>query len=200
MFSSFSTPFFALCAMPKDANSNGACPKDDLSYKSESQLFFYRKESGLESFVPNSLAESMKRKELKKLLGHFLKMNTNLTAPGQKNLTALQAKLHYLKIISELPSYGAKCFSTTLSVSISHQRNQSSFTRFLLITQHQIRKQRDRVTKNQTFCYWSVLTYLTLLESDQKTPCSMKHFLLSFWRDFTQNSYFENLFFTIIRL
>ena len=30
-----------------------------------------------------------------------------------------QAKLHYLKIISELPSYGAKCFSTTLnSVSI----------------------------------------------------------------------------------
>ena len=118
MFSSFSTPFFAaLCAMPKDANSNGACPKDDLSYKSESQLFFYRKESGLESFVPNSLAESMKRKELKKLLGHFLKMNTNLTAPGQKNLTALQAKLHYLKIISELPSYGAKCFSTTLSVS-----------------------------------------------------------------------------------
>ena len=97
--------------------------------------------------MPNSLAESMKRKELKKLLGHFLKMNTNLTAPGQKNLTALQAKLHYLKIISELPSYGAKCFSTTLSVSISHQRNQSSFTRFLLITQHQIRKQRDRVTK-----------------------------------------------------
>ena len=59
----------------------------------------------------------MKRKELKKLLGHFLKLNANLTAPGQKNLTALQAKLHYLKIISELPSYGAKCFSTTLSVS-----------------------------------------------------------------------------------
>ena len=59
----------------------------------------------------------MKRKELKKLLAHFLKMNSSLTAPGQKNLTALQAKLHYLKIISELPSYGAKCFSTTLSVS-----------------------------------------------------------------------------------
>ena len=109
--------------MPKDANSNGACPKDStILFFCESQCgnilpFLCRKESGLESFVPNSLAESMKRKELKKLLGHFLKMNTNLTAPGQKNLTALQAKLHYLKIISELPSYGAKCFSTTLSVS-----------------------------------------------------------------------------------
>ena len=34
-----------------------------------------------------------------------------------------QAKLHYLKIISELPSYGAKCFSTTLnSVSIVIKR------------------------------------------------------------------------------
>ena len=168
MFSSFSTPFFALCAMPKDANSNGACPKDDLSYKSESQLFFYRKESGLESFVPNSLAESMKRKELKKLLGHFLKMNTNLTAPGQKNLTALQAKLHYLKIISELPSYGAKCFSTTLSVSISHQRNQSSFTHFLLITQHQIRKQRDRVTKSKLFVIALYLRSLHCLKVTKK--------------------------------
>ena len=80
-------------------------------------IVLFRRESGLESFVPSSLAESMKKKELKKVIGHFLKVNGNLTAPGQKNLTALQAKLHYLKIISELPSYGAKCFSTTLSVS-----------------------------------------------------------------------------------
>ena len=83
---------------------------------------FYRKESGLEKFVPSSLAETMKRKELRKLLGHFLKLNANLTAgggsgSGQKSLTALQAKLHYLKIISDLPSYGAKCFSTNMSVS-----------------------------------------------------------------------------------
>jgi hypothetical protein len=32
-------------------------------------------------------------------------------------LTAIQAQLHYLKIISELPSYGAKCFSTNISDS-----------------------------------------------------------------------------------
>ena len=83
----------------------------------------YRKECGLEKFVPSSLAETMKRKELRKLLGHFLKLNSSLTAgggngSGQKNLTALQAKLHYLKIISDLPSYGAKCFSTNMSVSV----------------------------------------------------------------------------------
>ena len=74
---------------------------------------------GLERFVPTSLTESMKKKELRKLLTHFLKLNSNLVSHGQKFLTGLQAKLHYLKIISELPSYGAKCFSTNLSVSYS---------------------------------------------------------------------------------
>ncbi|KAK8738768.1 hypothetical protein OTU49_003663 [Cherax quadricarinatus] len=72
------------------------------------------RDCGLERFVPSSLVDSMKRKELRKLLSHFLKINSNLTTQGQKQLTALQAKLHYLKIISELPSYGAKCFSTNL--------------------------------------------------------------------------------------
>lgn len=79
-------------------------------------MFFYRRETGLDRFVPVSLLESMKRKELRKLLSHFLKQNQALCAPGQKHLTALQAKLHYLKIISELPSYGSKCFSTNLRV------------------------------------------------------------------------------------
>jgi hypothetical protein len=75
------------------------------------------KEYGLERFVPASLAETMKKKEMQKLLGHFLKINTNMLGPGQKQLTALQAQLHYLKIIAELPSYGAKCFSTNISDS-----------------------------------------------------------------------------------
>ena len=71
-----------------------------------------RREYGLERFVPTSLVEAMKRKELRKLLSHFFKVNQQLTAPGQKQLTVLQAKLHYFKIIAELSSYGAKCFST----------------------------------------------------------------------------------------
>ncbi|CAG0887439.1 unnamed protein product [Darwinula stevensoni] len=72
------------------------------------------KEFGLEKFVPASLIETMKRKELRKLLSHFLKQVQQLSAPGQKQLSALQAKLHYLNIIAQLPSYGAKCFPTNL--------------------------------------------------------------------------------------
>ncbi|XP_065352371.1 FERM and PDZ domain-containing protein 4 isoform X1 [Cloeon dipterum] len=66
------------------------------------------KEFGLERFVPISLMESMKRKELRKLIGHFLKLCT--TQP----MSDIQAKLYYLHIISDLPSYGAKCFSTNI--------------------------------------------------------------------------------------
>ncbi|KAF7283189.1 hypothetical protein GWI33_001207 [Rhynchophorus ferrugineus] len=68
------------------------------------------REFGLERFVPPSILENMKRKEVKKLVGHFLKLHANMAGPG-KQLTALQAKLHYLDIVSQLPSYGAKCFS-----------------------------------------------------------------------------------------
>jgi len=41
------------------------------------------KEYGLERFVPASLAETMKKKEMQKLLGHFLKINTNMLGPGK---------------------------------------------------------------------------------------------------------------------
>ncbi|XP_076368098.1 uncharacterized protein LOC143255775 isoform X2 [Tachypleus tridentatus] len=75
------------------------------------------KECGLERFVPLSLLETMKRKELRKLLGHFMKQNQSLAAPGQKQLTALQAKLHYLKIISEHPGYGARWFASSFKDS-----------------------------------------------------------------------------------
>ncbi|CAG9132606.1 unnamed protein product [Plutella xylostella] len=69
-------------------------------------------EFGLERFVPNGLLETMKRKELRRLIGHFLKLNSQMTG-SQRQLTQLQAKLHYLDIVSGLPSYGAKCFSST---------------------------------------------------------------------------------------
>jgi hypothetical protein len=52
----------------------------------------------------------MKRKEVRKLVGHFLKLHASMAGAG-KQLTALQTKLHYLDIVAQLPSYGAKCFS-----------------------------------------------------------------------------------------
>ena len=56
-------------------------------------------------------------------MAHFLKLNQNLVASGQKQLTALQAKLHYLNIISQLPSYGAKCFNTSIGVRASNKKD-----------------------------------------------------------------------------
>ncbi|KAM8705852.1 hypothetical protein ACLKA7_010188 [Drosophila subpalustris] len=70
------------------------------------------REFGLDRFVPVSLFEGMKRKELRRLISHFLKLNAEMTGSSSKVLTQLQAKLHYLDIIASLPSYGAKCFST----------------------------------------------------------------------------------------
>ena len=46
-----------------------------------------------------------------------MKLNQGLIAPGQKQVTPLQAKLHYMKIVSELRSFGGKCFLATLVVS-----------------------------------------------------------------------------------
>ena len=83
-------------------------------------LLYFRREFGLERFVPISLMESMKRKELRKLLSHLLKLNQTMTGSSHKCLTSLQAKLYYLSIISELPSYGAKCFSTNIRVSTTY--------------------------------------------------------------------------------
>ncbi|GBP39619.1 FERM and PDZ domain-containing protein 4 [Eumeta japonica] len=71
-----------------------------------------RREFGLERFVPCGLLDSMKRKELRRLVAHFLKLNAQMTG-SQRQLTQLQAKLHYLDIVSLLPSYGAKCFSSS---------------------------------------------------------------------------------------
>ncbi|XP_060597612.1 serine-rich adhesin for platelets-like isoform X4 [Ruditapes philippinarum] len=72
------------------------------------------KEFGFEKFVSQSIRENMKVKDLRKILAQCMKMNQNLTAPGQKQLTALQAKLHYMKIVSELKTFGSRVFMVTL--------------------------------------------------------------------------------------
>jgi len=76
----------------------------------------YRKEFGLGMFLNPSMLRAVRPKELRKMLGHFMKLNQGLIAPGQKQVTPLQAKLHYMKIVSELRSFGGKCFLATLVV------------------------------------------------------------------------------------
>lgn len=51
--------------------------------------FINRREFGLERFVPSSLIEGMKRKELRRLMAHFLKLNSQMTG-SSKMLTQLQ--------------------------------------------------------------------------------------------------------------
>ena len=71
----------------------------------------------MDKFVPGSVLDAMKAKDIRKMITHYMKANLNL-APGQKQITPLQAKLHYMKIISELRTFGGKCFMATLVVSI----------------------------------------------------------------------------------
>ncbi|XP_040389640.1 FERM and PDZ domain-containing protein 4 isoform X1 [Cygnus olor] len=76
-------------------------------------LKYIEKEWGLETFLPSAVLQSMKEKNIKKALSHLVKANQNVVPPGKK-LSALQAKVHYLKFLSDLRLYGGRVFKATL--------------------------------------------------------------------------------------
>ncbi|KAG7241037.1 hypothetical protein INR49_026068, partial [Caranx melampygus] len=76
-------------------------------------LKYIQKEWGLSLFLPPAVLSSMKEKNIKKALTHILKTNQNLVPPGKK-LTALQAKVHYLRYLCELRLYGGREFKSIL--------------------------------------------------------------------------------------
>ncbi|KAM9327536.1 FERM and PDZ domain-containing protein 4-like [Pholidichthys leucotaenia] len=76
-------------------------------------LKYIQKEWGLSLFLPPAVLSSMKEKNIKKALSHILKTNQNLVPPGKK-LTALQAKVHYLRYLSELRLFGGMEFKSIL--------------------------------------------------------------------------------------
>ncbi|KAL1021912.1 hypothetical protein UPYG_G00019820 [Umbra pygmaea] len=76
-------------------------------------LKYIQKEWGLPLFLPPAVMTSMKEKNIKKALTHILKTNQNLVPPGKK-LTALQAKVHYLRYLSDLRLYGGRVFKSIL--------------------------------------------------------------------------------------
>ncbi|XP_015283175.1 PREDICTED: FERM and PDZ domain-containing protein 4 [Gekko japonicus] len=76
-------------------------------------LKYIEKEWGLETFLPSAVLQSMKEKNIKKALSHLVKANQNLVPPGKK-LSALQAKVHYLKFLSDLRLYGGRVFKAIL--------------------------------------------------------------------------------------
>ncbi|XP_042190426.1 FERM and PDZ domain-containing protein 4 [Callorhinchus milii] len=82
-------------------------------------LKYIEKEWGLETFLPPMVLQSMKEKNVKKALSHILKANQNLVPPGKK-FSALQAKVHYLKFLSDLRLYGGRVFKAKLLQGEKH--------------------------------------------------------------------------------
>ncbi|XP_053311013.1 FERM and PDZ domain-containing protein 4 [Spea bombifrons] len=82
-------------------------------------LKYIEKEWGLQTFLPSAVLQSMKEKNIKKALSHLVKANQNLVPPGKK-LSALQAKVHYLKFLSDLRLYGGRVFKAKLIQGEKH--------------------------------------------------------------------------------
>ncbi|XP_053130222.1 FERM and PDZ domain-containing protein 3 isoform X2 [Hemicordylus capensis] len=69
------------------------------------------KEWGLEPFLPPSLLQSIKDKSLRKSLSQQLKAHQNQPPCGTK-VSTTQAKLQYLRILNELPTFAGVLFNT----------------------------------------------------------------------------------------
>ncbi|XP_077073009.1 FERM and PDZ domain-containing protein 4-like isoform X2 [Siphateles boraxobius] len=96
-------------------------------------LKYIEKEWGLAQFLPPAVLSSMKEKNIKKALTHILKTNQNLVPPGKK-LTALQAKVHYLKYLSDLRLYGGRVFKSTLvALCVTRQQGEKHTEVTLLV-------------------------------------------------------------------
>ncbi|XP_041052086.1 FERM and PDZ domain-containing protein 3 [Carcharodon carcharias] len=71
------------------------------------------KDWGLEMFLPSSLLLYMKEKHKRKILAHHLKA-TQAPGPSGKKISAIQAKLQYLRILNELPLYPGGLFNSVV--------------------------------------------------------------------------------------
>ncbi|XP_045737138.3 FERM and PDZ domain-containing protein 3 isoform X2 [Mirounga angustirostris] len=69
------------------------------------------KEWGLEPFLPPSLLQGIKEKNLRKSLSQQLKAHQTHPSTGTKG-SAIQAKLQYLRILNELPTFTGVLFNT----------------------------------------------------------------------------------------
>ncbi|XP_004590228.2 FERM and PDZ domain-containing protein 3 [Ochotona princeps] len=69
------------------------------------------KEWGLEPFLPPSLLQGIKEKNLRKSLSQQLKAHQTYPSSGSKG-SAVQAKLQYLRILNELPTFTGVLFNT----------------------------------------------------------------------------------------
>uniref|UniRef100_H3A9A4 FERM and PDZ domain containing 3 n=1 Tax=Latimeria chalumnae TaxID=7897 RepID=H3A9A4_LATCH len=84
---------------------SAARPNQKISLKS------VEKEWGLEPFLPPSLLQCFKEKIIRKSLSQQIKSHQNQPPTGAK-VSAIQAKLQYLRILNEVPTFGGVLFNT----------------------------------------------------------------------------------------
>ncbi|XP_048589439.1 uncharacterized protein LOC5512162 [Nematostella vectensis] len=81
---------------------------------------------GLETFVPENLLNGVKTKELRKALEQQIKHNQSLAAPGQRYMGSRECKRNYLRIASELVSYGGKYFKVVLFTTTAGSKSRKA--------------------------------------------------------------------------
>ncbi|XP_035166825.1 FERM and PDZ domain-containing protein 1 isoform X4 [Oxyura jamaicensis] len=78
-------------------------------------LKYIEKDWGIENFISPTLLRNMRGKDIKKAISYHMKRNQILLDPRQKHmLAAVQVRLNYLQILSDLKMFNGKIFNATL--------------------------------------------------------------------------------------
>ncbi|XP_072286055.1 FERM and PDZ domain-containing protein 3 [Pyxicephalus adspersus] len=93
-----------LCALHIYISVSSSHPGQKISLRG------VEKEWGLDPFLPQSLLQSYKEKTLRKALAQHLKIHQNQLSGNKASI--IQAKLRYLRILNELPTFAGVLFNT----------------------------------------------------------------------------------------
>ncbi|KAM5146722.1 FERM and PDZ domain-containing protein 3 [Mantella aurantiaca] len=93
-----------LCALHIYISVSSSHPGQKISLRG------VEKEWGLDPFLPQSLLQSYKEKTLRKALAQHLKIHQNQLSGSKASI--IQAKLRYLRILNELPTFAGVLFNT----------------------------------------------------------------------------------------
>uniref|UniRef100_A0A8C5P8I1 FERM and PDZ domain containing 1 n=1 Tax=Leptobrachium leishanense TaxID=445787 RepID=A0A8C5P8I1_9ANUR len=76
---------------------------------------YIEKDWGIDNFLSPTLLRNMRGKDIKKAISFHIKRNQYILEPRQKQpISATQLRLHYLKLLGDLKTYGGKIFNATL--------------------------------------------------------------------------------------
>ncbi|XP_073456752.1 FERM and PDZ domain-containing protein 3 [Aquarana catesbeiana] len=93
-----------LCALHIYISVSSSHPGQKISLRG------VEKEWGLDPFLPQSLLQNYKEKTLRKALAQHLKIHQNQLSGNKASI--IQAKLRYLRILNELPTFAGVLFNT----------------------------------------------------------------------------------------